>query len=62
MQPDRHKDFDTAQAAIRSQELIDAGIHYLQHEPFSFTTASGRLWNVYGSPVSHNVEFVIGVC
>jgi len=30
----------------------NAGIHYLEHESFKFTTSSGRTWNVYGSPAT----------
>jgi hypothetical protein len=29
-----------------------ANVHYLEYESFEFTTASGRTWIVYGSPVS----------
>lgn len=28
------------------------GLHYLEHESLHFTTPTGRVWKVYGSPVS----------
>lgn len=43
---------DAAQTLVRSQELRDAGIYYLEHEAMRFNTDAGGEWNVYGSPVS----------
>jgi len=44
--------FDAARTVVRSQDLRDAGIYYLEHEPFRFTTVAGREWKVYGSPAA----------
>lgn len=35
---------------MRSQ--LPFGLHYLEHEPLHFTSPTGRVWKVYGSPVS----------
>jgi len=43
---------DAGRALVRSQELRDSGIHYLEHQSFCFTTPSGREWIVYGSPAA----------
>jgi len=48
----RSRDIDTAQKLIRSDELVDAGVHYLEYESMHFTTTAGRTWNVYGSPAA----------
>jgi len=43
---------DAGRALVRSQELRDSGIYYLEHQSFCFTTPSGREWIVYGSPAA----------
>lgn len=37
---------------IKSQELHNAKMHYLEHESLRFKTLEGREWCVYGSPSS----------
>ncbi|KDQ60608.1 hypothetical protein JAAARDRAFT_151133 [Jaapia argillacea MUCL 33604] len=44
------EDIDSARALVRSEAVRAAGIHYLEHESFQFTTQSGRRWKVFGSP------------
>ncbi|KAH7889940.1 Metallo-dependent phosphatase-like protein [Phlebopus sp. FC_14] len=39
-----------AQAYMHSQASV--GVYYLEHEPFHFTSPSGRVWKVYGSPAA----------
>ena len=36
---------------IRSEEITSKGIQYLEHEPLTITSPTGRRWKVYGSPV-----------
>jgi len=49
------KEVEEARAYIFGKDVKDAGIHYLEHQSFHFTTASGKQWKVYGSPVCHHV-------
>ncbi|KIP08864.1 hypothetical protein PHLGIDRAFT_23270 [Phlebiopsis gigantea 11061_1 CR5-6] len=44
------KEVEGARARIHSESAKKAGIHYLEYESMSFTTNSGRTWEVYGSP------------
>ncbi|GLB35148.1 putative metallo-dependent phosphatase [Lyophyllum shimeji] len=37
---------------MKSQELENANIYYLEHESLRFKTLEGREWSVYGSPSS----------
>ncbi|KAF6765011.1 Metallo-dependent phosphatase-like protein [Ephemerocybe angulata] len=37
---------------VRSQEVKNAGLNYLEHESMEFTTEGGRSWKVYGSPAA----------
>jgi hypothetical protein len=41
------------QEYIAAQELLKKyeTLHYLEYESYRFTTAAGRTWEVYGSPV-----------
>ncbi|OSX65378.1 hypothetical protein POSPLADRAFT_1135977 [Postia placenta MAD-698-R-SB12] len=48
----RAQDVDAAQTLMRSEELRETGIRYLEYEPIQITTASGRTWNIYGSPAT----------
>lgn len=41
---------EQSRAYVRSQ--LPFGLRYLEHEPLHFTAPTGRLWKVYGSPVS----------
>jgi hypothetical protein len=50
---------DAGRSLVRSQDLRDAGIYYLEHESFQFATEAGREWKVYGSPVCSNQFLVI---
>ncbi|EMD38115.1 hypothetical protein CERSUDRAFT_49511 [Gelatoporia subvermispora B] len=47
-----HRDMDAAQAAVRSKSLLDAGVYYIEHESIQITSASGRTWQIYGSPAA----------
>ncbi|KZT26341.1 Metallo-dependent phosphatase [Neolentinus lepideus HHB14362 ss-1] len=42
----------SAQALLRSPAVLEAGIRYLEHEPYEFTSVSGKQWKVYGSPAA----------
>lgn len=44
------KDVDAARALIYSQSMRDAGMYYLEHESVQIVTASGKKWEIYGSP------------
>lgn len=37
-----------------------ANVHYLEYESIEFTTAVGRVWRVYGSPVSNLIVVICG--
>jgi hypothetical protein len=37
---------------VKGEAMKKANVHYLEYESIEFTTASGRAWRVYGSPVS----------
>ncbi|KAL1683543.1 Metallo-dependent phosphatase-like protein [Schizophyllum commune] len=37
---------------IRSEEVTSKGIRYLEHEPLSINSPTGRRWKVYGSPAA----------
>lgn len=39
-----------ARAMVRG--LASRGLYYLEHEPLHFTSPSGKVWKIYGSPVS----------
>lgn len=41
-----------AQEYMKGEKMKKANVHYLEHEPFTFTTGAGRKWVIYGSPVS----------
>lgn len=49
---DEVQDVTAAKELVRSPAVLQAGIHYLEHEFVQVTTPGGRTWNVYGSPVS----------
>ncbi|KAF5358489.1 hypothetical protein D9756_001739 [Leucocoprinus leucothites] len=40
------------QEHVRGEEMKIANVHYLEYEPFEFTTSSGRKWKAFGSPAS----------
>ncbi|TFK55026.1 Metallo-dependent phosphatase, partial [Heliocybe sulcata] len=42
----------SAQALVRDLAVREAGIQYLEHESYQFTSVSGKQWNVYGSPAA----------
>ena len=42
---------DTARGFIRSSDMREAGIVYLDHESTEIVTSKGVKWKVYGSPV-----------
>ncbi|KAI0957883.1 hypothetical protein AcW1_006132 [Taiwanofungus camphoratus] len=46
------KDVTAAKELVRSPAVLQAGIHYLEHEFVQVTTPGGRTWNVYGSPAA----------
>lgn len=46
------KDAEEARTMIRSQAVRNAGIHYLEYESLELQTSSGKVWKIYGSPVS----------
>ncbi|KZT09694.1 Metallo-dependent phosphatase [Laetiporus sulphureus 93-53] len=48
----RIKDTVAAQTLVRSEELRQAGIYYLEFESVGVTTPNGRTWSVYGSPAA----------
>lgn len=37
---------------MRCRSAKKAGIHYLEYESVQLTTKNGRIWEIYGSPVS----------
>ncbi|KAJ7592148.1 Metallo-dependent phosphatase-like protein [Mycena floridula] len=36
----------------KSQEMRDAGVHYLQYEPLIVASPHGKQWKIFGSPAS----------
>ncbi|KAH7910166.1 Metallo-dependent phosphatase [Hygrophoropsis aurantiaca] len=44
-------DIQRARDYVYGQATKDAGLHYLEHEAFQFTS-SGEVWSVYGSPAA----------
>jgi hypothetical protein len=45
------QEHSSATELARSQLMLDAGIHYLEHESYDYVTPTGRVYKVYGSPV-----------
>jgi len=45
-----------ARAMVRG--LASQGLYYLEHESLHFTSPSGKVWKIYGSPVSD----VLDIC
>ncbi|KAH9950239.1 Metallo-dependent phosphatase [Amylocystis lapponica] len=48
----RSQDVTAAQALVRSKALVQAGIHYLEHESIDIVSKNGRHWKIYGSPAA----------
>lgn len=49
---DRQYEVQSIRELVRSKEVKERGVHYLEHEGLEFTTEGGESWKVYGSPVS----------
>ena len=52
---------EAARRLVRSADVKDAGIHYLEYESLHFTTHAGRLWKVYGSPVCQSSKTPLAI-
>jgi hypothetical protein len=37
---------------VKSLEVLQAGIYYLEHERLELELKNGKVWKIYGSPVS----------
>ncbi|KAJ7578582.1 Metallo-dependent phosphatase-like protein [Mycena floridula] len=44
--------FESLVAFAKSQELREAGLHYLQYEAVKISSPSGKQWKIFGSPGS----------
>lgn len=43
---------NAARALVRSEAVVNAGIHYLEYESAEITLPNGQTWEFFGSPVS----------